>query len=1084
MKYKFAYFLLLSCLFTFKISLGNNLFFEKNHTVNNANYLTRFSNGFLIINENGISLQKIIANESSSLGYDVADNSNQNCVVENLNISFKSPAQKLIGSYSNKETSINYFSKNYSERSFAVDTLLYQNKELGVLTKYYFKNKLLKYDYIIPAKSKISFVEMEVKGIYESLSLSPIGELLISGKDYQIKENIPIAFQNINGQKKLIKAAYKITGASNYVLTFDNYDSNYEIIIDPVLDFSSFFGGNAADFLLHGDMAADNTGNVYTTGTTLSPNFPTTPGAISTVLSGLHDLVIIKLGPTGLTQTLSYLVGNHEDYGFGIDVSINEVLVTGVSMSTDYPTTAGAFQSTHSPFNALNGDVVVTKLDITLNNIIASTFFGGAADEEGHEIVFANNGNVVVSGQGKAGMPTNANSYQAICAGDYDFIAVVLNPNLSTLIGSTYLGGTNRDRGYGVATDAQSNIYLNGYIQTGGFPTTAGSYDVSYNGGTSDVVICKFNPNASNLIYSTYLGSSGFDQSFCALEVTLAGEATLSGKTGSNNFPATPGAYNAANGNTLGDVFVTKLNAAGNNLIFSAVFGGPGLDISYNLNIDNNGNIALTGAVENGFPTTSCCFDPTFNGGTQDVFFTLLSADASNLLYSTYIGGTDADVGKAIYFANQFAYIFGNTFSANFPTGNAAFANFGGTQDIFGLRLDISASPSINLTASNTCLNTPVSFTSDNGITSAFWDFDDPNSGVNNTSNLLNPTHIFTSAGIYNVSFIGTNTCVTDTIIQSITIEAGPNAYLPEDSTICAGQSITLFSNGGTQYNWSGATTSINDSITVAPVINSIYILAISNGICFGLKDTILISVEYPTDIVVENNPYCPGDVVELYGIGGTNIYWNIFGDIQTENPLNLTANAVGMIYAFNPSAFCPASVDSFYLNGTKSEALFSITVDSCLNIATLQNNSIGASSYKWQIVDILDSDLQSPQFDINTSMEYEILLITNPNSNCPDSLTQTIYLNEGYGNNFFIPNTFTPNNDGFNDEFVISTWNNCKYFKLFIYNRWGNLIHSTEGTEVKWNGIYKGSDVSAGVYVYLLQVGEIEKTGTVNLFR
>jgi gliding motility-associated-like protein len=178
-------------------------------------------------------------------------------------------------------------------------------------------------------------------------------------------------------------------------------------------------------------------------------------------------------------------------------------------------------------------------------------------------------------------------------------------------------------------------------------------------------------------------------------------------------------------------------------------------------------------------------------------------------------------------------------------------------------------------------------------------------------------------------------------------------------------------------------------------------------------------------------------------------------------------------------------SLDSFYVSvAAKSNANFTYSIDSCLNRIYLKNNSTAASNYKWQVLDVLNSNEESPYFDINTASEYEILLIANPNSNCADSMSHSINLGSDFGNHFFIPNTFTPNNDAINDEFSIGTWTQCKNFKLFIYNRWGNLIHQTEGARVKWDGKFNGMDAPTGVYVYLLQIGEIEKTGTVTLYR
>jgi gliding motility-associated-like protein len=1444
-------------------------FFIKNTELlpnNNVTFFSKNKFGNILIEQNSINfqfikftknldIQKISEGEGENLNYDIltlkqtfieGQFGTPNSIIES-----HSTSNFFYGSDKNKwRTNLeNYNGLRYNN--------IYKNIDL----KIYSSDVQIKYDIILRPGFDISDLKTAYEGAEKISIESSKKSIVIDTKFGKFHEKMPEVYQIINGQKVIIDCSYLLNDKQiGYKL--EKYNPNYEVVIDPTLIYATYFGSTGDDYFLIGDLAKDNLGNIYTTGCTNNLNFPTTPGAYSAIYAGgLTDIFVFKYAPNGLLLASTFIGGNDYDFGFGIDIDSNgNPVIGGVSWSGNFPTTLGTYQPIHSPVVATNGDITVTRFTANLDAVINSTFIGGNADEQAHEIVIGSNGSIYIGGQARAGMPTTIGSYQPNCNGDYDYFASILSSNFSNLIASTYIGGASRDRGNGIAIDGNFNVYLTGYVE-GVFPTTSGAYDVTF-GGSSDVTVVKFNPTLSSLIYSTYLGGSGADLAQSSIEV-INEKAIVVGTAGSSNFPTTPGSYSTIFGG-ISDVFVTKLNVSGSQLIFSTFLGSNGTDQGWNVCIADSGKIVVTGNCSNNFPTTNCVYDNTFNGGLNDAFISIFDSTCTTLLYSSYYGGSGDESGRACVTNSNNQFIIGHSTSANLDfSSNALDSSYNGNRDIFLAIFDQSSS-SHSFTTNITCSNTPVSFNTSPGLISANWNFGDPVSGINNISNLLNPNHQFSSAGNYTITLIASNGCNTDTIVQTITLSppiittsipdtslcenssllltasggnnytwnngitstndsvlvtistntqyivfsqnagcpttadtinvtvipnftvqiigdsatcagntltliaggtsaafqwagiitsvsdtitvtpianstiylqgtggqcnnmmdsiniivsnplittsipdtlvcenssllltasggtnytwnngitssndsvlvtissnmqyivfaqspgcpnypdtinvtalpnptafiigdsvicigsslnlvangnansfqwtggltstndsititpvantviylqgignncnspldtinitvsnppiaqfsnsntlcansnvtfnatsinatsyywnfgdsltnplyfsfqqnpihsfdsagvylvslivynscssdtliqpitigTGPNANLPSDTVLCVGQNLTLGSSGGMIYNWSGDASSTNDSITVAPNANSVYTLTISNGICFGLTDTIFVGVEFPSTIKIvgDNNLYCPGDSVRLYGTGGTNLLWNVFGTIQNENPITLSANTGGMIYAYNNATICPASLDSFYLNvANKSEAIFSLSVDSCLNIATLQNNSIGASSYKWQILDILESDLPSPQFNISTSMEYEIMLITNPNSNCADSLTQKIFLNDNYGNNFFIPNTFTPNKDQLNDEFRIGTWNNCKYFKLYIYNRWGNLIHFNEGTEVKWNGVYKGNEAPTGVYVYILQFDDIEKTGTVTLFR
>jgi hypothetical protein len=214
----------------------------------------------------------------------------------------------------------------------------------------------------------------------------------------------------------------------------------------------------------------------------------------------------------------------------------------------------------------------------------------------------------------------------------------------SALVYSTYLGGSSGDDGKGIAVDAGGNAYVTGVTQSTNFPTTLGAFQTTF-GGDVDAFVTKLNPTGSALVYSTYLGGSSFENGY-GIAVDSVG-SYVTGETCSSNFPATIGAFQTA---LLGscDAFVTKLNAAGNGLIYSTYLGGSSSETAYGIAVDSVGSAYVTGTTcSNNFPTTTGAFQ-TARPGVCPAFVTKLNSAGSALSYSTYLGGTCQDQGFGI----------------------------------------------------------------------------------------------------------------------------------------------------------------------------------------------------------------------------------------------------------------------------------------------------------------------------------------------------------------------------------------------------------------------------------------------------
>jgi hypothetical protein len=268
--------------------------------------------------------------------------------------------------------------------------------------------------------------------------------------------------------------------------------------------------------------------------------------------------------------------------------------------------------------------------------------------------------------------------------------SLVIDPVLSY---STYLGGSAFDDAFGVAVDASGNAYIAGYTSSLNFPISSHASQTNSAGGF-DAFVCKLNADGSALVYCTYLGGSSDDLGL-GIAIDSAGNAYVTGNTGSFDFPTTSGAVQTTYGGGFSDAFVSKLNAAGSELIYSTYLGGNDLEEGFGIAVDALGNAYITGDTNSlNFPTTSGAFQ-TVAGGGGDSFVTKLNSDGSALVYSTYLGGNEFDTSRGLAVdSSGNTYVEGSTVSLNFPTTPGALqTNFGGgSSDDFVSKLNTAGS--------------------------------------------------------------------------------------------------------------------------------------------------------------------------------------------------------------------------------------------------------------------------------------------------------------------------------------------------------------------------------------------------------
>ena len=477
-----------------------------------------------------------------------------------------------------------------------------------------------------------------------------------------------------------------------YGFTVASYDRTKELIIDPLLA-ATYLGGPYED--RGKSIAVDTDGNVFVAGETLSSEFPTTPGAYCPSRKGNTDVFVSKFN-SGLTSLLAstFLGGsfNHErTYSIAIDAGGN-IYVTGATYSTNFPTTRGAYDVASNK----GWDVFVSKLNNGLTKLLASTFLGGNSDEYGYSIDIDSDGNVYVTGETLSpDFPTTPIAYDtSYNGGYYDAFVSKFDSGLTKLLASTFLGGGSGDYGRAIAIDAGGNAFVTGNTWSNDFPATPGAYNTTYNGGNDDVFVSKLNNGLTSLLASTFLGGSSNDYGN-AIAADTGGNVYVAGETVSSNFPTTDSAYATAYNRGTKDVFVSKFNSKLTGLLTSTLLGGQSHDYGKAIAIDAGGNVYVAGSTSStDFPTTSNAYDTTSNGGS-DVFVSKFSSGLTNLLMSTFQGGSRSDYCNSIAVsAVGHVYVTGETLSLDFPATPGAYnTSYYRSEDVFvsGLNVDLSA---------------------------------------------------------------------------------------------------------------------------------------------------------------------------------------------------------------------------------------------------------------------------------------------------------------------------------------------------------------------------------------------------------
>jgi Beta-propeller repeat len=533
----------------------------------------------------------------------------------------------------------------------------------------------LKSDFLVAAGADPSVIRFRYSGV-DSLRVDAAGTLELTTSAGTLREEAPEIYQQDGDKRTRVEGRYAVARDGSIGFKLGRYDHARPLIIDPLISYSTYFGGSGLDNAT--GVAVDASGNSYMAGWTDSQNLATV-NPIRSTPAGVEAFVA-KLSSDGKTLLYStYIGGNGEDRALGIALdTAGNVYLTGSTTSTDFPV-VNAYQSQL----AGGKDAFVLKLNPSGNGLVYSTYYGGHGNDIGNGIAINVSGNAYITGETlSADLPLYA-PYQSSSHGLTEIFVAKFLSGGNGLVYSTYIGGRGDERGTAIAVDAAGAAYVTGSTTSPDF-TTLSAFQPNF-GGIQDAFVLKLAPTGSWLLYSTYLGGSGggisLPESGAGIAVDSAGNAYVAGTTSSFDFPLANAMQSVHSGSSA-DAFVTKLNAAGNGLIYSTYLGGSSIEIATAIAVDTAGTAYVTGyTASTDFPSPTP--DQARNNGSYDGFISHLAADGSRLLDSVLLGGSGSDAVNAVTLRSGEVYVAGQTSSGNFPTNNPLQPYFAGSMDAF-----------------------------------------------------------------------------------------------------------------------------------------------------------------------------------------------------------------------------------------------------------------------------------------------------------------------------------------------------------------------------------------------------------------
>ena len=986
--------------------------------------------------------------------------------------------------------------KNYGEVNYKN---IYKNIHLQVLGL----QNSIKYNFYVAPQADVTEIELLYEGV-STIRIDAEGALRLKTSLNELLEQHPFAYQWAGDKQIQVPCEFILEGSSVHFNFPKGYDKSKELVIDPVLVFAATSGSKASNFGHTATYDADGNlysgGIAFNQGypTTLGAfdttyNYPGSPSGQT-----LADVVITKYDSSGTFLYYSTYLGGAISTEIVTSLIVdaqNNLYLYGVTGSSDFPVSINAYNKIFNGGNLYdpnnnNGnifiygtDIFVAEINSSGTTLLASTFIGGT-DNDGincnnianildnntpfyyppnggwyyaytpdldslqynygdyyrGEIDLDKIGNVVITTSTRSSDFPMINGFDKTLGGQQDAIVFKMNNNLSQLIWSTYLGGSDNDCANALVIDDSSNVYVTGGTRSSDFPVTTGAKQTAYGGGKADGYITKIKADGTAKIYSTYWGTPAYDQCYF-VQLDKKNNVYTFGQTEGTMPVIGSGIYNNPNSGQ----FITKMNDSLSNVIFSTVFGNgngiPNISPTAFL-VDNCENIYVSGWADGfntnnrppttGMPVTSDALEGTTQG--YDFFLMALTKNATSRIYATYFGGDysaeHVHGGTSRYDKKGIVY-------QSLCTGCGGYNDFPGTPGAYPhdsvlssgvyvplwngsggcnngvFKLDFQQPLTVAdfvVDHQNTCAFQTVHFTNKSSPGTTFlWDF----GGGDTTSKVANPVRTYSVSGTYLVKLYVSNPAncnPTDSLFKTITINTLPPPLVISNNndTICSGESLNnkyLVSNMLSLFKWiasdnpnvkgESTTMQYSDSITdvLTNLTNSnqtvIYTITPTSvmGDCDGTAATYTVMV-FPTinSKIGLNSVPCTNQVnfTDLTNPPATSRFWD-FGDgsfsIQ-QNPshLYLTPSAYTVtlktVHSSN-SPDCSVPADTNINLSVPAVTTINENKTICSN-NTIQLNATGGVAYKWLPASSLDNSLiANPIASPTTTTTYTVYIST-----------------------------------------------------------------------------------------------------------
>ncbi len=775
----------------------------------------------------------------------------------------------------------NYFlgkdPSKWSSNVRAFEEIYYSNIYKNIDAKFYGTNGNFKYDLILKPGADVSKVKLNYQ-FTTGLTLVS-NKLVVNTSVGQVVENIPEAYQFINGKKIKVECNYTLKD-NEVSFVLGQYDKNVELVIDPVVVVSSYSGTQSVSFGL--GVAPDSKGNIYLYSLNITRGYPVTSGAIqSTFAGGVYDATLSKFNFLGTSKRFStYIGGNKDDKIINCVIQGDEIAIFGSTRSDTFPILDSGFQTVFGG----NLDYFLVKLDTSGKNLIGATYLGGnkaeAASSAGNvswqygvndnrgEMTMDQWGNCYIIGSTYSwDYPTTQFSYREYSDsnGASDIVITKINRDLRSLNWSMYYGGTGANYPVGIRISNSGKLFCGGGTNSRNFPTTPGVVHTT-SVSTGDMVAFVLDTLNGFPLSSTYVGAPYTEALRFDIDqnenVYMAGCCLASPPT----ISTTPGAYNLSTGR----VVFYKINPGLSAINAIARFGYPSTSTQQieidAMNVDSCGYVYFGGFGMPGLPVTSDAIKST-SDPKGNVYVGVFNPGFASLKTGTYFGSSgqrfgDHDDGGLNYFDDRGYFYHAVCTEAGFPTtpgcysqcnvidslgaGNNAYRE----SDLF-LKVDLQTFVNANLSLggqTKSCAVITQTFLASPNYGTVTIDPGD-GSGPVNTNSL---THVYNVYGTYTAMIIAGTDPASCNQIDSIqvVIKYGPTptSNLEDITENCGGEQLILDAgNPGAQYTWdTGDTTQ-----TVQPS-NGKHWVMVDNGFCV-VKDSTLVQVNPGHDLSMPN---------------------------------------------------------------------------------------------------------------------------------------------------------------------------------------------------------------------------------------